>query len=398
MVAEVDAIAPDRWGAFVDRVAKPVSGNGPLAGLRLAVKDNIAVAGAKWTAGLPLLADRVAEQDAACVAVLRAAGACVVGTTATDAAGFGMMTPGVVNPLAPDRTAGGSSGGSAAAVAAGLADIALGTDTAGSVRVPAACCGLFGLKPTFGRVSVEGVTPLSHSFDHVGILSADMPGLERSLDALVPASRTSAVPQVSRIGFDPERLASTDRVIRDAIERVLGWLAAEGYSLVEVCLPDRVELAEMHGAIVCAEALEIWAEHWPKESARFADTARRSLAYAAQLLAAEVAQARARLPVVRAEIEAAMAGIDLLLGPTIAVLPPQIGARRVSFCGADVPVVFALLAETCAFNISGHPALSVPLPWRDRGIPVSVQIAARHDGERATLALARKLEQIGADI
>src|SRR5262245_10083036 len=113
----------DPWGAFVDRVsgAPDAHPSGALAGLRLVVKDNIAAAGLKWTAGLPLLAERIAEKDAPCVAMLRAAGVEVVGTTATDSAGFGMMTPGVINPLAPDRTAGGSSGGSAAAVAAGLA-------------------------------------------------------------------------------------------------------------------------------------------------------------------------------------------------------------------------------------------------------------------------------------
>ena len=121
MNAAPDTGRLDPWGAFVDRAAPPAEGDGPLAGLRLAIKDNIAVAGLKWTAGLPLFADRIATSDAACVANLRAAGARIVGTTTTDAAGFGMMTPGVVNPIAPDRTAGGSSGGSAAAVAAGLA-------------------------------------------------------------------------------------------------------------------------------------------------------------------------------------------------------------------------------------------------------------------------------------
>src|SRR5262245_35584175 len=177
----------DPFGAFVDRAATSsgVPSQGPLAGLRLGVKDNIAVAGLKWTAGLPLFADRIAEHDAPCVAALRAAGAEVVGTVATDSAGFGMMTPGVINPLAADRTVGGSSGGSAAAVAAKLADIALGTDTAGSVRVPAACCGLYGLKPTCGRISLDGVTPLSRSFDHVGILAADLNVLARTTDVLL---------------------------------------------------------------------------------------------------------------------------------------------------------------------------------------------------------------------
>lgn len=395
MAADAHRHKIDPWGAFIDRQEGPAAGKGPLAGLRLAVKDNIAVAGLKWTAGLPLFAARVAERDAACVAVLRAAGASIVGTTATDAAGFGMMTPGVVNPLASDRTAGGSSGGSAAAVAGGLADIALGTDTAGSVRVPAACCGLFGLKPTFGCLSLEGVTPLSSSFDHVGIMSGSLDALERMLDALLPGRRAPDF-AFGRIGFDPRRLAATDPAIRGAIERVLGWLASQGANLIEIALPDRVGLAEMHGAIVSHDALESWAEHWPRDSARFADTARRSLAYAAQVPAAEVAQARSQLPAARAQIEAAMAGIDLMIGPTIAVPPPPVGARRVSFGGSDVPVVFALLAETCPFNISGHPALSVPMPWHNSGIPVSLQIAAPRHGERAALALARTLGEMSA--
>src|SRR5262245_13213155 len=180
----------DPFGAFVDRAATSsgVPSQGPLAGLRLGVKDNIAVAGLKWTAGLPLFSARMAEHDASCVAALRAAGAEITGTLATDSAGFGMMTPGVINPLAADRTAGGSSGGSAAAVAAGLVDIALGTDTAGSVRVPAACCGLYGLKPTYGRISLDGVTPLSRSFDHVGVLAADIDALERTARVLLADS------------------------------------------------------------------------------------------------------------------------------------------------------------------------------------------------------------------
>ncbi len=395
MAAEDRRDALDPWGAFVDRVRMPVAGEGPLSGLRLAVKDNIAVAGLKWTAGLPLFAARIAMSDAACVATLRAAGVTISGTVATDAAGFGMMTPGVINPLASDRTAGGSSGGSAAAVAAGLVDIALGTDTAGSVRVPAACCGLYGLKPTYGRISVDGVTLLSHMFDHIGILAADLELLARAADVLL-GERKPHEGRLERIGFDPSRLADAAAPIRDAVERTLGWLAGEGHELIEIELPERVTLAEMHGTIVCAQAREIWREHWPRDAARFGDTARRSLTYADTIEAAEIAEAHEWLIAGRGDIDRLFHHVDLIVGPTIAVPPPAVGARRVAFCGAEVPVVFALLAETCPFNVSGHPALAIPLPWHDHGIPISLQIAARRDREIDVIALARELQRMGS--
>jgi aspartyl-tRNA(Asn)/glutamyl-tRNA(Gln) amidotransferase subunit A len=244
-------------------------------------------------------------------------------------------------------------------------------------------------------VSVDGVTALSTSFDHVGLIAAHPEAIERALAALAPdLEPPSSLP--CRIGFAPDRLATSAPVVRDAVERALGWLAAEGFVLVEVELPDRVELAEMHGAIVCAEALTIWRDDWPRNADRFADTARRSLAYAAQMPTDEIAAARARLPAARARIEAAFAEADLVIGPTIAVPTPQVDARRVLFDGAEVPIVFALLAETCPFNISGQPALAVPLPWHDHGIPISLQIAGRHGRDLDLIAFARKLQEISS--
>lgn len=388
----------DPYGAFVDRVASPHGGEGPLAGVRLAVKDNIAVAGLRWTAGLPLYADRIAEHDAACVATLRQAGATIVGTVASDSAGFGMMTPGVSNPIAPGRTVGGSSGGSAAAVAAGLADLALGTDTGGSVRVPAACCGLFGLKPTYGRISVEGVTPLSYAFDHIGLLAADIEVLEKSWLALSGGvSPAEPETEIRRLGFDPARLSLADATIRAGIEQLLARLVREGYALVEVALPEQAALAEIHGAIVCGEALEIWRDHWPAHASGFTKIAARSLSYAALIEPGDIVKAGQVLVDVRRYMAEQFAEVDAILGPTIAVEPPVEGARLVSMGGVDVPVVNALLAETCPFNVSGHPALSVPLAAHTScGTPVALQIAVKADRERSVLALARAIRNIEA--
>lgn len=383
-------IAPDPYGAFVDRVASPAAGSGPLGRVLLAVKDNIAVAGHRWTAGLPLFADRTASRDAACVARLRAAGACIVGVTATDSAGFGMMTPDVANPIAPERTAGGSSGGSAAAVAAGLADLALGTDTGGSVRVPAACCGVYGLKPTYGRVAMDGVTPLSPTFDHVGLLAADLDILEAGWRALSPDNRKTRATPVRSVGFDPARLAAADAAPRDGIAMVLARLAERGIAVREIVLPGALEIAEVHGAIVCAEALEIWHEHWPREADRFTPTARKSLSYAAQLTRAEIALAQSRLSGLRAAIARPFDEVDAIVGPTLAIEPPRVGARTAVLWGETVPVVFALLAETVTFDVSGHPALAMPHPaMTAAGTPVSVQIATRPDAELHAIELAR---------
>src|SRR5690242_1409067 len=146
------------FGAFVAYASSKVhAADGPLAGLRVAVKDNIRVDGLPFTAGLPMYRGRVASRDATAVRLIREAGAQIVGVTCTDAAGLGVATPAVTNPASPDHIAGGSSGGAAAAVAAGDADLGLGTDTGGSVRIPAACCRIYGFKPSHGRVSTDGV-------------------------------------------------------------------------------------------------------------------------------------------------------------------------------------------------------------------------------------------------
>ena len=372
----------DEWGAFVERAPErgsDASTGGPLTGLRLAVKDNIAVAGLEWTAGLPLLAERRATSDAPCVAKLLAAGARLVGVVATDSAGFGMTTPGVLNPLDKTLTVGGSSGGSAAAVAAGLADIALGTDTAGSVRVPAACCGLYGFKPSYGRVSTAGVTPLSATFDHVGLLAANLDVLVSGAAALLSEACPTPQQRPLVIGFDPHRLEGVDNDIAEAIFAALILLGAAGHDIRDLHLPERDAVIDAHGIVTCAEARSVWATHWPHDAALLGDTVRRTLTYAQTITDAEIAEARIAVEHLRGEIDAAVAKVDVVLGPTLQVPPPPAGARRVRIGDSEVPVVRALMAETCPFNLSGHPALSLPIPERRAGVPVSLQLAGADD-------------------
>lgn len=384
----------DPWGAFVDRAPQPFSGlqEGALAGVRVAVKDMIAVAGLKWTAGVPLLANRRAERDAACVERLRAAGARIVGVTATDAAGFGMTTPAVTNPRAPGLIAGGSSGGSAAAVAAGLADVALGTDTGGSVRVPAACCGVFGLKPTYGSIPLTGVTGMSASFDHVGVMASNLDLIERVLDVIADAPPAAgAIPK--RIGVDPQRLAIYRPVLRRAVEAALATLQDQGCEIVAISLPDPFEIAEAHGPIVCREALEVWGEHWPGERARFGKTAGDALAYAQQVSAPDVARARQQVEAFRRRSSSLFDAVDAVVTATLAVPVPRAGDRFAAMGGARLPLLHALLFETITDNVSGLPALAVPLAIADRGIPLSLQISTRGGRDRDALILAGRLLQ-----
>ena len=230
--------ATDRFGAFVAMASDAPAGAGPLWALRVAVKDNIAVGGLPFTAGHPLFASRIAETDASAVRRLREAGARIVGVTRTDA---------------------GSSGGSAAAVAAGLADVALGTDTGGSVRIPAACTGLIGFKPTRGRIATDGVWPLSPSLDHVGIIGRDLDIVAQTAECLLTPS--PAAPPVSqrplRLGFDRRLLAACDQAVATAFAQVIGALRGSGLEVVPVALPNLEDVLDAHRAIYARE------RRWP---------------------------------------------------------------------------------------------------------------------------------------
>jgi Asp-tRNA(Asn)/Glu-tRNA(Gln) amidotransferase A subunit family amidase len=391
-----DEIAADPFGAFVSRAPEPERTNGPLADLRLAVKDNIAVKGEPFTAGLALFADRRADRDAACIEILRGAGARFVGMTRCDAAGFGVVTPEVKNPLWPDRIAGGSSGGSAAAVAAGLADIGLGTDTGGSTRIPAACCGLFGFKPSHGRIPLDGVWPLAPSFDVVGWMTRDLATLQRMAEVMLkvpPANEISS--NNLRLGIDLRRLEQCAPEIQFALERLLLRLSQAGVSVLPVSLPSRDVTTHAHAVTVLGEASAIypgWAEHIDL----FPETARRALATAQTIKPEIFAQACEQVAAIANAFKKICADIDAVIGPTLPVLPPLTGVRRMRLNGQEQPVLSILVAETCLANVTGAPALSMPLP--SAAAPgASIQILASRNRDDRAFAVARALLPVFGD-
>jgi len=360
---------------------------GPGDGPRLAVKDLLDVEGTPTTAASRPLAARArpAAADAACVAHARAAGARLVGKVNLHELAFGGSgvnpwagTP--VNPIDPTRIPGGSSSGSAVAVADGEADVAIGTDTAGSIRTPAACCGIAGLKTTHGRISVDGVLPLAPSLDTVGPMAAEVAGLEVGLRLLDPHPVAPVGPAPSlgrvRLGAAAWVEAAIDRVLQASEvpvtdDELPGWDAAElaGTTVLfgEGARTNRA-LAEAHGD-------ELGAETWFR------------LACGAAIGDDELAAALAAADPWRRELAAAFARTPVLVTAGIMDEPAPL----------DDPTRLDTRRLNAAVNLAGIPALVLPVP-SGRPFPASVQLLAPHGGEELLLATAAVLEAAAATL
>ena len=354
--------------------------------IRLAVKDLIDLAGVPTTAGSRALADTAApaEADAPCLAGARAARVAIVGKVNLHELAFGASgvnhyfgTP--VNPLDPDLVPGGSSSGSAVAVADGDADIAYGSDTGGSIRIPAAFCGVTGLKTTHGRVSLEGVWPLAPSLDTVGPMALDVAGVAAGMTLLEPGFTLDAPPaaRVGRIrppGFD------VDPLIDAAID---ASLVRSGFEVAEIDLPGWPDAREAVGVIIDAEAAD-------SNRALLDDPARRDLLGAdvrarltdgAQTTPAELAHAKAYQSTWRTMMARALEGVDVLVLPTVPFFPPRLAdAARQPYTVFTNPV-----------NLAGFPAIALPVPSSDR-LPASLQIIGPANSEALLLATAAIIE------
>lgn len=391
---------------------------GPLDSVVVAVKDLMAVAGLPLGAGSRTRAAAPPEPaDAPVVAALRGAGAVVAGTVALHELAFGVSGvndevgfPG--HPQGPTRIPGGSSSGSAVAVADGSADLAVGTDTGGSVRIPAALCGVVGFKPEFGTYPIAGVRPLAPSLDHVGLLARSVGDVARAHAALTgrptPAAASAAsaarpahgaaagpgagsTPQGLRLGVDRAALAAATPEVRGAVSAALDALADAGHQLVEVAWPDADEVFDASTAILFAEAAEVHRALMASPSAALlgAPVAAR-LRAGAEVTPPALVAARASAARITAEARASLAPapapapapadqrVDAVVGPTVALTAPPIDAAR-----TDPDLARALVAGTRLANITGLPALTVPVPVA--GLPVGLQLVAA--GNEAVLTI-----------
>jgi len=369
---------------FITRL--PSSGDG----IRLAVKDLINVAGVPTTAGSRALAATAvaAERDAPCLAGARAAGARIVGKANLDELAFGASgvnayfgTP--VSPLDPGRVPGGSSSGSAVAVAAGEADLAYGSDTGGSIRIPSAFCGVTGLKTTHGRIPLAGVWPLAPSMDTIGPMARDVAGVAAGLALLEPGFSVD-VAAAARVGRIRLADVDVDPVIDAAVDAAL---ARCGVQVIEVSLPGWGAARRTSDVIIDAEAAV-------SNRALLADPARRDLLSPRVRAGLVEAQAvtSAQLLVARAEQErwrdamaAALRGVEVLALATVPFFPPRL----------EDAVRHGYLALTSPVNLAGFPALALPVPVpvpAGQRLPASMQLIGRPGAEALLLATGAAIE------
>lgn len=371
-----------------------------LEGLPIAIKDNLDLAGSPTTAGMLTRKHHLADSDAAVVGRLKAAGAVIVGKlhlteAALGADGANPHFGNCQNPVKPGHSPGGSSSGSAAAVAGGLVPAALGTDTMGSVRIPAAYCGIWGFKPSFGLVSSAGSVAVSRRLDHVGPLTRSAEDLELLLsvmagfDANCPVSRPLQLTEPKQ----PFTLGLPDLSGQDLEPAVQqAWMAAlHVFKTSDCCvralpaLPLDAGAIRRAGLLLCeAEMLIEHAADWPENRSAFSSPLQALLEWAQQQPAAKLAAAMRRIDQARMAVNRWLAACDFVALPTT----PQ----RAFAHGQPVPVNQADL--TCLANCAGLPAISLPLPVKSGELPVGLQLIGRHSTDRGVIQAAAHLHKM----
>jgi aspartyl-tRNA(Asn)/glutamyl-tRNA(Gln) amidotransferase subunit A len=349
-------------------------------GIPLAVKDLFDTAGLRTTYGSILFADHVPERSAEAVTRLEAAGYANVGKTNLHEFAYGITSHNphfgaVPNPLVQGRTAGGSSAGSGAALAACLADAALGSDSGGSIRIPAACCGVVGFKPSHGLVPLDGCFPLAPSFDHAGPMGRDVEMCSRMLEALAPGFERSDLAALDEIEVGVAWLDLAEPLVRARVEAAVERFPRR--RAVAFPFPDGID------ALFMREVAETHRGLFPEHADAYGENVRVKLDRCVRVTDADFEAGLRCLDEYRGRAAEAFAGLDLLVMPTLAfVAPPAVTDDRALRAAA--------IRFTYPFNALGWPALALPCGAAEHGLPASIQIAAR-DGEDALVLAAGEL-------
>lgn len=395
-----------------------------LHGIPIAIKDLIAVKGVRTTAGSKVLADNVSQEDATVVELLRRAGAIPIGKTNTYEFAYGPYSPPTHNPWKYNYTTGGSSGGSAAAIAAGMCLGAIGTDTGGSIRIPAACCGITGLKPTYGRVSCYGVIPLSWSLDHVGPLARSAEDCAIIFDAIVkydprdpnsvsgpptsPGRSTATLIggaegrgplslQGLRLGVPQEAFyAPLHAEVQAAWRAALLVLQEEGAEVIDVELP--CPTMDLYRTVQKPEAtLAHMQKGWfPEHQELYGATVRTRLLEGQTILAVDYLRAQYERRIFSSSLRTVMQRVDAFVLPTLPIpaLPVERMGQDIEIDGMTENATTALLRLTMPFNLSGLPAISFPCGFTSDGLPIGLQVAGKPFEEATVLRIAHAYQQL----
>jgi aspartyl-tRNA(Asn)/glutamyl-tRNA(Gln) amidotransferase subunit A len=378
--------------------------HGVLHGVPISLKDLIDVEGEVTTAASRVLADRVAPRDATLVTRLRQAGAVLfgrtnlhefaLGTTSEDSA-FGPVR----NPRDLSRSPGGSSGGAAAAVAAGMGLGAIGTDTGGSIRIPAAACGVVGLKPSYGEVPTDGVIPLSLSLDHAGPLTRTVADAHALWTVLAEAKAT----QLERVSAGGLRFASPggyfdllDHDVRAAFDRAIEMLRRAGIHVDAASIAGAETIVPAYVAICLPEGAHWHAPYLDTRAQEYSPIVHKRFVAGRSIPAVDYLAALDRRTALRAIVDEALASVDAIVLPTLPIVAPALGVEDVTVDAArgsaSLPVRSAMLRQTQLFNLTGHPAISIPIPVT--GLPVGLQLVGRHHETARLLSVAAAVEHL----
>jgi aspartyl-tRNA(Asn)/glutamyl-tRNA(Gln) amidotransferase subunit A len=375
-------------------------GDRPLLGIPVAVKDLVDTAGVETAAGSAALAGRVPATSATVWRRLEAAGAVLVGKTRTHELAYGVWTPPTRNPWDTTRIPGGSSGGSAAALAAGMCAGAVGTDTAGSIRIPAGLCGVVGLKPTYGSCPTAGVWPLSPSLDHVGPMGRTVQDVRLLLDAMAgtvagrrggPAAGGAVALRGLRVGLANHAMLAAPQVAA-ALDGAVEALVRAGAEVRGVAFPSLRDALRHADHLIAVEAAEVNGRLALSAGTRLDPITRAKLEHGSTIDGRTYHRALRHARSVAREVRAAFVDDDVLLAPGVAVTAPRAGSETVTVGGEDLRLGRALCWNMAVCNLAGVPAVALPTGVAG-DLPVGIQLIGPQGGDARLLAVAAALAE-----
>jgi aspartyl-tRNA(Asn)/glutamyl-tRNA(Gln) amidotransferase subunit A len=374
---------------------------GPLHGRPVVIKDLIDVAGVLTTAGSALLADNVATTDAVAVTRLRRAGAIVLAKSNTHEFGNGALTPPTKNPWGIEHMPGGSSGGTAAAIGAGIVALGLGTDSAGSAREPAALCGVVGLKPTTGLVPNGGTYQLTTTMSSIGPMARTVQGCIDLLDALtgdtVPSQARQGDPgrlRGLRVGWAAELASPMLTDVAERLAQLRGALEEGGATIVDLSGLDLETVNAAAFLTLGAESLSLHRAWLDERGDEYTPAVRAFFDMARHYTASDYVDAQRLRDTTTATVDAWLHDVDVVLGPSQLTTAPRFSDATVEFPdGTSLPRDFTLVRPLLPFSFTGHPAVSVP-GWLNDGLPVGFQLVAGKGDDRRLLRIAADMQPL----